>query len=918
LPDATLPKIDVSWVDTKTSLPDTMSPVAAFAWWDVDLDGMEDLIVLNSNGVSVFTMMANQQGWGAYAVSTEGSFSGILVGDLDDDVVPRLAESTVDAGPASPERCHEADPDFVLYGLAGVRLVNTVRGDDQRLRRLDVVDAASAGFEGLADVSQARLVDFDHDGDLDLVTLAKSKLQLWVNRGNFTFLEATTQSLVPPDDFLVTSFAAVDWDEDNDVDLLVSGEERSGWMENLRHGRMRFHALDGLWSNARQMHVAEIDGDGNWDIVAAGPEGARVLFTERPPSGPRRVRREVPLTTDAVKSLQLVDFDNDGGLDLAMDHTALWRNNGAGAFERQPSFSAAAGNALSASVFADVDRDGDLDFIGSPSDGKLRFVANQGGNRNHQLQVRFRAQQVKQNEQGASKRVNHYGIGNTVEVKVGTRYQAQIADGQTIRFGLGPAEKADIVRVLMTNGVPQNRIEPRANELICERQVLLTSCPYLFVWNGSRYEFVTDLLWASPLGLKASQTELVPWRAWEYLKIDGAKLQPIDGEYRLQITEELWEAAYFDQVKLLAVDHPADVQVFTNEKVGSSVLASHKIHTVRQPCRPKGVRDQAGRDWSSQLAERDEVYARTFDRKHAQGLCAEHYLEFDLGELDAPRDIKLFLTGWVRPTDTNINVALDQNPELPSPGGLALWTPDSHGAWREISPHVGFPNGKTKTIVLDLSGALTPGDYRFRLVTNREFYWDHAFFTVDDPPADFRQFELPMVRADLHERGVSRGVLPAGDGPETYDYDQLAAIPPWPAIDGFLTRYGDVLPLLTERDDRLAVLGVGDELSLAFQVPADPPPDGWTRDFVLYNVGWVKDCLLNTWEGQRVEPLPFADMNGHDYWTGRPDETGAYGDYLRRYQTRRQQSGFRDYVLRFTPEQKQTLPVWERTRRNGD
>ena len=46
-----------------------------------------------------------------------------------------------------------------------------------------------------------------------------------------------------------------------------------------------------------------------------------------------------------------------------------------------------------------------------------------------------------------------------------------------------------------------------------------------------------------------------------YLKLPGDKLQPKDGFYELRITEELWEAGYFDHVELTAVDHPADVAV---------------------------------------------------------------------------------------------------------------------------------------------------------------------------------------------------------------------------------------------------------------------------------------------------------------------------------------------------------------------
>ena len=69
-----------------------------------------------------------------------------------------------------------------------------------------------------------------------------------------------------------------------------------------------------------------------------------------------------------------------------------------------------------------------------------------------------------------------------------------------------------------------------------------------------------------------AENVLAPARGWEYLKIPGEKLVARDGEYRLQITEELWEAAYFDRVALIAVDHPADVAVYSNEKVGPPEL----------------------------------------------------------------------------------------------------------------------------------------------------------------------------------------------------------------------------------------------------------------------------------------------------------------------------------------------------------
>lgn len=935
LPDQSLPQIEVAWKNTDGVLPEANADTFALRWLDLDLDGVEDLATMTPQGMTVFRRRPDRTGWDAISVETRGRFTGgFAAADLDDDVALPAPGKAQDSDVVSPDHCHQADPDFVLYGADGVLLVNNVLDAETKNRQLELIPAEKAGFGNLRDVAQAKLVDFDHDGDLDLITRSLNGegigvLRLWINLGNFSFRETTELSIMPPENFDVHSFAVVDWDQDNDIDVLVSGEKASGWLDNLRHGRLRFHNDNAAWPSAHQLAVAEIDGQGSWDLVLSDDGGVRILFTEKPAGGLPVVRREERLAGAKDFVPEPFDFDNDGGLDLFTGDSrsgSLWRNDGRGKLTRQAEASAAlpiVGELIA--TFADVDGDGDLDGI-TASSGELNLLANEGGNKNHWLNVRFRAQQIKANEQGASKRVNHYGIGNTVEVKTGTRYQAQIADGQTTRFGLGPAEKADILRVIMTNGVPQNRIDPKANELICERQILLSSCPYLYTWNGRRYEFVTDLIWASPLGLKASQTGIMPWRDWEYLKIDGRSLQPLDGEYPLQITEELWEVGFFDQVRLIAVDHPADVEIFTNEKVGSAEIAAHKIHTPRKSIPPRyataTATDQAGFDWKSALEQRDEQYARTFTRKLAQGLCEEHYLELHLDPMAAPRgQILLFLTGWVRPTDTNINVALDQNPELPSPTGLALWTPDAFGNWREVSPHVGFPNGKTKTIVIDLSHAFSAGQYRLRLVSNREFYWDQAFFTVDDESVEIREHELPLLKANLHYRGFSRGILPAGDGPETYDYEQLAALPHWPAMDGLFTRFGDVRPLLADRDDKVVAIGAGDEISLSFGVPAEPPPKGWVRDFVMCNVGWVKDCLLNTWEGQRVEPLPFAAMNDHDYWTGRPDDAdgdGDYVEYLRTYQTRRQTTPFRNSVRRWSPQVLQTIPIWERNRRTGD
>ncbi|MGH7137436.1 MAG: hypothetical protein ACREHD_16960, partial [Pirellulales bacterium] len=349
--------------------------------------------------------------------------------------------------------------------------------------------------------------------------------------------------------------------------------------------------------------------------------------------------------------------------------------------------------------------------------------------------------------------------------------------------------------------------------MICDEQVLLGSCPYLYTWNGERFEFYTDCLWSAPLGLLLAEGQVAPSRPWEYLRIDGDKLKERDGCYPLQITEELWEAIYLDEVRLIAVDHPADVEVYSNEKVGPAAIARHKIHTVREPRRPVAARDQQGRDMLARIGRRDGRYVKAFNRRLAFGHTDHHYLELDFGDLERPARITLFLTGWIRPSGTSMNVAISQNPTLQAPAAPSLWVPDADGRWREALPYLGFPGGKTKTIAVELDDLFPAEDYRLRIATNMEIYWDEAFLTVNEAPVEVRQTPLALVAADLHYRGFSLRTPDEEFGPEHYDYERVTIRAKWPAMRGNFTRYGDVRELVTGSDDRLAVLGAGDELT---------------------------------------------------------------------------------------------------------
>jgi hypothetical protein len=178
-----------------------------------------------------------------------------------------------------------------------------------------------------------------------------------------------------------------------------------------------------------------------------------------------------------------------------------------------------------------------------------------------------------------------------------------------------------------------------------------------------------------------------------------------------------------------------------------------------------------------------------------------------------------------------------------------------------------------------------------------ELCWDEVFWTTghgatsreDAATADYRLTQLELLKADLHFRGFSELIPQPGNAPKQFAYEKVITESIWPPMSGNFTRFGDVKELISDADDLQVVLGAGDEMTVEFSSDASALPNGWKRDFIIYNVGWDKDADLNTIHGQSVEPLPFRAMTKYPY---EPDESfpsePKHIEYLKRFQTRLQ------------------------------
>jgi hypothetical protein len=870
---------------------------------DFDLDGRADVILVKPERLEVFGRDADVSGWQLLAsFDLPQGIIDVLPVDLDRDIHENLPLAATQNNPAeAPQgevpQCLLADVDLVGFGPNGVIVLKNAYDRQTNARRLEAAPPEES-LAALKNVLAAAVADVDHDGDLDLVFSSEVGMSLWSNRENFTFENITQHSQLPPAALRATTITPVDWDRDVYLDLLLANAAGDvGVWKNYGHRNFRWEPMEAGSSietnaapGAAPPTTGVLDADGNvaWDLLIGSDRGVSIVTHVNPRAGVVKQVGNEQVMPWSVEGLLTWDYDNDGYLDAL-----VWNEGGVRVLRGSPDASFQAAGPLGMDALAgvqgaqagDLDADGDLDLLMRTEDGPVIYL-NDGGNAQGWLALSLGADR---DAQLPRERVNMHGVGSLLELRAGPLYQARVVDGQQMHIGLGKRRQADLVRILWTNGVPQNVLNPVSGEPICAEQKLKGSCPYIYTWDGSQWVFYTDCLWAAPLGLQFARGVLAPAREWEYLTIDGDAL-PADGDhYRLMMTEELWEAAYLDEVRLIAVDHPADVEVFSNEKVGPAEIAQFRIYTVRSPQAPVTARNHRGRDVLELIARRDKKFVQLFEQGERQGLVEPHYLELDFGELKQPKQLTLFLSGWTFPTDTSLNLAIDQHPEQQSPQPPSLWVPNAHGAWIEAIPYLGFPGGKTKTIAIDLTGVFPTEDYRVRIQTSMELYWDAAFFSVDEQAAPIKQQVVPLIQAELNYRGYSARHPGSDGGPEQYDSTRRDTTPHWPPMLGQFTRYGEVTDLVQTRDDRLAIFGAGDALEVRFAKPPHDPPLGWKRDFLLYNVGWDKDADLNTVTGQTVEPHPFSGMSQYPLPATEADpDTPTLREYRKTHQVREQ------------------------------
>lgn len=480
------------------------------AWGDYDNDGCVDLFLANAGSTT------NR----LYRNNGNGSFTRVLAGKIGNE------RGDADA-PVWADYDNDGDLDLFVTNFGTPRdffYRNEVNGGFTKITQGAWVTDSGAGVG-------AAWGDYDNDGFLDLY-VANSNGQnnyLYRNNGDGTMTRVTKG---PPVTSGGNSHGCVwtDYDSDGYLDLLVTGGNGQNEQQFQNNGdgtftRITKGPLVTSAGNDSGISPADYDNDGDVDVLVTGYEGNRLYqndglegFNLVAASGLRSAQSE---------NGAWGDYDNDGHLDLFISNydqnNFLFHNKGDGTFVQVTEGALASDRGLShGSAWADYDNDGDLDLFvanganwwGTPRPESGFLYRNDGGT-NHWLVLRLVGVASNRSAVGAKVRVLATVRGKSFwqlrEISAGGGYCSQ--NDLRAHFGLGDAKSIATVRIEWPSGIVQELSNVPANQFltVTEQQQAADAAPRLAAARNESGLQLTLTGQTNRLYVVEASTNLIKW-----------------------------------------------------------------------------------------------------------------------------------------------------------------------------------------------------------------------------------------------------------------------------------------------------------------------------------------------------------------------------------------------------------------------
>ncbi|UCG47656.1 MAG: VCBS repeat-containing protein [Phycisphaerales bacterium] len=237
------------------------------------------------------------------------------------------------------------------------------------------------GYTGGARLVCAADIDGDRDADIVGATWLGGGIHWWENpKGSAAAWKMHTVDNAKNEDYCRTHCLHVaDIDGDGRLDVVASAGTESGinWWKNpgIRDGEWKRNYVTGSDGEVESVYPADLDGDGKTDLVGSIRRHDGLTFwSNTNGDGSEWTRRVIDSTYTAEQRIDVADMDGDGDLDILASaqriHSVRWWENRSGAAEwARHTMSVDFGDALSAYA-VDMDNDGDLDALAVAVDAK--------------------------------------------------------------------------------------------------------------------------------------------------------------------------------------------------------------------------------------------------------------------------------------------------------------------------------------------------------------------------------------------------------------------------------------------------------------------------------------------------------------------------------------------------------------------
>lgn len=236
-------------------------------------------------------------------------------------------------------------------------------------------------------VSHVIAADLDGDDDQDVIASYSEgdKVAWFENDGNGNF--GPLQLFSSTADFAISVFAA-DLDGDEDLDILSASyyDNKIAWYKNT-DGLGTFSSEKIISTNAEGawgVYAADIDGDGDVDVLSASSDDNKVAWYKNDGSGNFGPQLIISESTTWAGTVVAADLDGDGDLDVISastpDSQLEWYRNTDGNGNFAPKIIITYSAEWPQAVYAaDIDLDGDMDVLSASSqDDRIAFYLNNG------------------------------------------------------------------------------------------------------------------------------------------------------------------------------------------------------------------------------------------------------------------------------------------------------------------------------------------------------------------------------------------------------------------------------------------------------------------------------------------------------------------------------------------------------------